>query len=274
MCNKIHNPKDHIAVLGEHERHKDDSSAKIRAWWPGSEFKCLGKFKEEKHEDYVDLGVAMAVGTPCNKRSDTCGDKNSMCCGIATGGKNMDANGEADDCAAPNLIICNKKPGVIGEAHDYTNRLPDGSSSLYPGSSFKCLADLKIPSVEEHEEANTREVNEVTDDDSSQDAAAAPEAGSSSGLKVPMLGDPMTDGTHNFVGDLCSQKAGNFSCGDSESWCCGIATHGDLNYFDAASGDMVLTGKAAPNLVICNVIPNVNGKGALRFNATYVNPLN
>ena len=89
-----------------------------------------------------------------------------------------------------------------------------------------------------------------------------------------MLGDPMSDGSHRFVGDPCSQRPGNYSCGDSESWCCGVATKGVLNFLDANTGDWNTTETAAPNLVMCNVDPNVNGKGAVRFNATSVNPHN
>jgi len=83
MCNRIKDPENHLVTFGGDE----GASYSIRVWWPGEKFRCLGKFKEENHEDNLGfLGGAVPVGTPCNKRSDTCGDDKTMCCGLAAGG--------------------------------------------------------------------------------------------------------------------------------------------------------------------------------------------
>jgi len=59
--------------------------------------------------------VAQPVGTACTKGGTTdCGPEDSMCCGVMSQGKILDmtdpSNPAPTSTAAPNIIVCNKKP--------------------------------------------------------------------------------------------------------------------------------------------------------------------
>jgi len=180
-----------------------------------------------------------------------------------------------DGSTPSNLIMCNKRPGLNAQtAENYVNQLPDGERSLYPGSSFRCLSDLKVPSDEELEAEEEEFVESSEEEEPEESTYTESSSGMTTKAVAPIVGDPMSDGKHKKVGDVCSQEKGDPSCGDSQSWCCGVATKGLVNFEDTDTGDWNITTRDAPNLVICNVMPNVNGKGALRFNATYVSPDN
>ena len=106
-------------------------------------------------EEANAVSAALAVGTPCTEQNDSCGDSMTMCCGLAAGGKVLrDSTPWAQkNLYAPNLAICNKRPGDDGRGCEsyymewvggnYTSTV-DATRvwSYYPAAAFTCFEDL------------------------------------------------------------------------------------------------------------------------------------
>ena len=56
--------------------------------------------------------AAEKAGTACEKAIDECGDKTTMCCGVAQNGKmctEATCKTTVDDIPVPNFVVCNVK---------------------------------------------------------------------------------------------------------------------------------------------------------------------
>jgi len=90
---------------------------------------------------------AKAAGDPCTGLDDDCGDADSMCCGIATGGAVQDGGGKDSGHKAPNLLACNTLPSPTTFSKVW--RLDKTTELLgkYDGTGFSCLGATRLISA-------------------------------------------------------------------------------------------------------------------------------
>merc|ERR1712166_686714 len=92
----------------------------------------------------VAAGVSRPAGDPCTGLADDCGDSDTMCCGIATGGVVQDGGGQDSGHKAPNLLVCNTLPKHTAFSKVWREDETTELIALYAKDGFSCLGATRL----------------------------------------------------------------------------------------------------------------------------------